>query len=76
MSEQPQNVPDSGTLELKRGSRVYIPKLQVVGTVIEIDVSDCLVRYISNNTQNTEWIDKLDLVEQLTLPFEDEPFNV
>jgi hypothetical protein len=56
------------------GSRVYIVKHQLVGTVIDIEKDKYQVKYLQNNTEKIKWFSENQLKEQPELPFDEKIF--
>lgn len=71
-----RNTPDSGTQpRFPNGTRVHIPSVQSVGTVLEWENTKYLVRFMNQKgILETKFFHEDSLFEQPALPFEELPF--
>lgn len=70
-----RNIPDSGIRKFPNGCRVHIPSLQSVGTVLDFEHSEYLVRFMNTRgILETKFFQETALIEQPILPFEEVPF--
>lgn len=70
-----QNAPESGIRKFPNGCRVHIPAVQSVGTVLDFERSEYLVRFMNHKgVLETKFFQEASLIEQPILPFEEIPF--
>lgn len=70
-----KNIPDSGTRLFANGCRVYIPSSNLVGTVLDFENEEYLVRFMNKRgILETSYFKEVLLIEQPSLPFEELPF--
>ncbi len=70
-----RNTPESGTRVFSNGCRVYISSANIVGTVLDFENSEYLVRFMNRGgVLETKYFKESALIEQHSLPFEEIPF--
>ena len=67
-----QHAPESGTQLFRNGCRVFISPSSIVGTVLDFENSEYLVRFMNRRgILETKYFKAESLVEQISLPFDE-----